>query len=63
MKQCAFEVRNQCSALREKTCIGCTFRKSKEELEMGRKQAMDRILHLPNIKKTRIIHKYHKEWR
>lgn len=63
MNDCAFEKGNICTALREKTCKGCTFMKTKEELIEGRKRAMDRIHNLPNPKRYYIIHTYHKQWR
>jgi hypothetical protein len=63
MEKCAFEKPHHCSALREKMCEGCSFRKSNEELNEGRRKAIDRINSLPTPKKSRIIRTYHKQWR
>lgn len=63
MQKCAFECRNHCTALDEKRCIGCTFRKTQEELVEGRTKAFERINSLPTPKRLYILRTYHKQWR
>lgn len=57
MNKCAFDKGYKCSALTTKECAWCKFRKTKQELEEGRRKAMERIETLPN--KYQIIEKYH----
>ena len=63
MEKCAFEKGNSCTALREKKCKFCTFRKTTEELISGRLKAIERIESLPTPKRHYIVHTYHKQWR
>ena len=63
MRDCAFDEGKFCSALREKECIGCPFKKTRKELVEGRQRAMHRINSLPNPKKQYIIYTYHRQWR
>lgn len=37
--KCAFDLEDRCSALSEMRCESCTFRKTKEQLEAGRRKA------------------------
>lgn len=60
MSKCTFEHGEHCSALTEKNCKGCNFRKTEEELESGRKKAQVRLLMLPSFKLSAIRHKYYK---
>ena len=59
---CVFEKRGYdfalCSALKEKNCEGCRFRKTPEELEAGRKKAEARIKTLPLKVQVHIKEKY-----
>lgn len=57
MDKCAFDKGYKCSALTSKMCAGCKFRKTKQELEEGRRKAMERIQESPN--RDRIIEKYY----
>ena len=61
MDKCVFELElnGQCIALTEKQCVGCNFHKTKEELEEGRKMAIDRINSLSPEEVTRIRRKYY----
>ena len=63
MNDCAFNEGRFCTALRKKECKNCTFKKTEEELIVGRRKAMVRIQSLPNPKRYYIIHTYHKQWR
>lgn len=63
MRKCAFDGGNCCTALVEKMCIGCSFKKTKNELIEGRRKALLRVNGLPNPKRTYIIRTYHKQWR
>lgn len=45
---CVFDRDTKCSALKEKNCINCSFKKTRRELEEGRKNAARRIKSLPN---------------
>ena len=60
--KCAFDKENGCAALKEKPCmIGkpCSFFKSREKLEEGRKKAMKRVRSLPINQKRHIFDKYY----
>ena len=46
--KCAFDKGNKCAALTCKMCAGCRFRKTKQELDSGRRKARKRISTLPN---------------
>jgi hypothetical protein len=59
MKTCTCDNGEECSALREKKCNGCAFRKTKEELVKGREKAIDRISSLPQSKQIYIRRKYY----
>ena len=59
MSKCAFEWGSKCSALKEKQCEKCSFRKTAEQLEKGRKKARIRILNLPTETRTWIREKYY----
>lgn len=41
--KCAFDLEDRCSALTEMRCKGCKFRKTKEELEEGRRKAKEKL--------------------
>ena len=60
MDKCAFEASKiKCSALKTKKCIGCAFRKSKEELKEGREKATDRLMTLDKVTLKDIKAKYY----
>ncbi len=46
--ECVFDKEDKCSALTTKMCAGCRFKKTKQELDAGRKKALTRIGTLPN---------------
>lgn len=45
--QCVFDRGGFCAALTSKECENCRFRKTKEELERGRKNAIEKVRRLP----------------
>lgn len=56
---CAFDNGNSCLVLNEKTCSGCTFYKTEEQLNEGRKK-VDRLLkRLPPEQQRHYDEKYH----
>ena len=63
MRDCAFDAGKDCTALNEKKCSFCPFKKTQKELVKGRQRALCRINSLPNPKKQYIIHTYHRQWR
>ena len=46
--ECVFDKDGRCSALTSKMCVGCRFKKTKQELDAGRRKALERISTLPN---------------
>lgn len=56
---CVFDKGKRCSALTKKDCIGCKFRKTREEYEQGQKEARDRIEGLPYEEKLYIDRTYY----
>lgn len=56
---CVFEHGIKCVALTEKRCEGCSFRKTKEEAEEGRKRARRRISSLSREQQIYIYDKYY----
>lgn len=56
--KCAFDRGTFCTALSEKDCRGCAFRKTTEELYEGRERAYDRICSLPDELQDHIREKY-----
>ena len=63
--KCAFDRTTLCTALVEKKCHGCSFRKTREELDEGRERAAYRINKLPEEQRDRIDRKYkvsYREW-
>ena len=59
MNKCAFDVGEKCSALTEKNCTGCRFRKTEEEFTHGRKKALVRLKTLPLDIQLYIYGKYY----
>ena len=56
--KCAFEHGNKCIALTGKCCEGCRFRKTKRQIEEGRRKAKRRINSLPQEMQIYIKTKY-----
>ena len=61
MSKCVFAEGKSCKALSEKYCSGCTFKKTKEELEDGRDRAAELFYRLPPEKRKAIRKKYYSE--
>ena len=59
MNKCAFDNGCKCMALEEKQCLGCSFRKSQEELVSGRQKAAKRVVNLPDKIRVHILRKYY----
>ena len=59
MKICVFDKGEECDALREKKCAGCSFCKTAEELKEGRIKACERIEKLPLSERVVIHRKYY----
>ena len=59
MKFCVFNKGEECDALREKNCVGCSFCKTSEELKEGRRKAFERIEKLPLAERIAIHRKYY----
>lgn len=57
--ECVFDFGRRCVALTEKCCEGCRFRKTKEELDEGRKRAKNLINALPEERQNYIRDKYY----
>ena len=45
--RCVFDRGGFCAALTSRECANCRFKKTKEELERGRRKAIVRVLGLP----------------
>lgn len=58
--KCVFDKGDFCGALSEKQCHGCSFYKSPEEYNAGRKKADERIASLPEAQRVHIMQKYKK---
>lgn len=59
MSNCVFQKEEECLALKEKQCLGCTFHKTSEELAEGRQKATRHINSLPEHIKKKIARKYY----
>lgn len=59
MAECAFDNGKNCTALTQKRCKKCAFKKTKEALDLGRAKAWARIQSLPSEKYVKIIQKYY----
>lgn len=58
--KCAFDMEEgKCAVLTEKSCEKCSFFKSKERLEEGRKKAEKRMKSLPKEQQAYIYDKYY----
>ena len=67
MRPCVFDIGNCCGCLTVKSCGGCRFRKTKEELERGRAMAKHRLETIPGgdllIVKYHNTNKMSRNWR
>ena len=61
MSKCVFDKGKVCSALTEKDCKGCSFAKTKEELEDGREHATELFYRVPRKQRDAIRKKYYGE--
>lgn len=59
MSICIFSSYEGCKILKREHCRGCTFKKTQEQLDKGRKKARKRIDSLPMIKRLYINEKYY----
>lgn len=59
MDKCAFDNGNKCHAVTDKVCLGCKFRKTKEELKAGREKASARLMTLDRTLLNEIKQKYY----
>ena len=60
MEDCFAYRRGSCTALKVKTCEGCSFYKTKEQFELDQQRAMNRILSLGAEQREHIINTYYK---
>lgn len=60
MDKCAFDLGNKCHAVTDKVCLGCKFRKTKEELKAGREKATKRLMTLDRTLLNDINRKYYR---
>lgn len=58
--KCAFDYHGDCVALREKQCKGCSFYKTEEELNEGRKKAARRLVEVDDAERI-MFRKYYSE--
>lgn len=59
MRDCFAYVNGKCSALETKDCDGCSFYKTKEQYEMDRQKALERIRSLNVERQKYIFEKYY----
>lgn len=60
MKKCVFDRSDFCVALNSRECENCRFRKTREELDVGREKACERVENLPKKQYNAIMNKYYK---
>lgn len=51
---------NSCTALKVKQCEGCSFYKTKEQYELDRQKALERIRSLDAERQKYILEKYYR---
>jgi hypothetical protein len=56
---CVFDREEECAALKDKFCLGCSFYKTKEELMEGRDKAAIRVSRLEPTHRRNIKDKYY----
>lgn len=59
--ECVFNWGRKCTALTQKNCESCRFRKTREELEAGRQRAQERVNSLPEDQQAHIRRKYNQK--
>ncbi|HHW91192.1 MAG TPA: hypothetical protein GX735_00635 [Firmicutes bacterium] len=59
MKDCFAYKPGSCSALKVKRCEGCWFYKTKDQFEIARFKALERIYSLPPLKRKYIFKTYY----
>ena len=58
-KDCAFSSGRKCAVLTRYTCAWCSFYKTRQQLDEGRKKAAERLKTLPDTKQMYITAKYY----
>lgn len=58
-EKCVFKMDGRCLCLTRRSCGGCSFKKTKEQLDEGRDKALERIRTLPGEHQTAIYEKYY----
>ncbi len=61
MNDCYFKMDKKCAILKSKCCRGCKFRKTRKQLDEGRRKAMKRLMSLPYARMVELLKKYHGE--
>ena len=59
MEPCYFKSKNSCSVTTRKSCLGCSFRKTEEQVMQGRRNATARIESLPEQRRNDIKARYY----
>lgn len=59
MNDCAFDRGTECSACNDKTCEGCNFYKTHEELVAGRQKFFARLHLIPRVDRIHILETYY----
>ncbi|WP_296972593.1 hypothetical protein [Tepidanaerobacter sp. EBM-38] len=59
MQDCFAYKHNSCTALKVRQCEGCSFYKTKEQYELDRQKAIEKILSLDEDKRDYIIKTYY----
>ena len=58
-ERCAFDKGESCKALKEKTCLGCSFYKTQQALDEGRDKAAIAVSNLAPKLRNHIRGKYY----
>lgn len=58
-ERCAFDRGEDCGALKDKVCLGCSFFKTQEELDEGRDKAAIKVSQLEPKLRNHIRNKYY----
>ena len=62
MNNCVFERKAKCAALTVKSCEDCKFRKTKEEFELGQKNAIKKVASMPHDRVKLFEEMYHRKY-
>ena len=62
MNDCVFERNRRCAALTVKNCENCKFKKTKEEFELGQKNAIKKVASLPFTRVKLFEELYHRKY-